>query len=676
MSCLVCENRIPLLRQLAGNRFCSDEHSDRHAALQKSVAIARLSQPSLPPRPKPAPAQFALNEPVMAAQDSGTGARMFRDPLPRFSDVILSRRFLKPRFSIGVRGAKTVASVPGESAPPAPRPSSSGIPEARIGLRLALAATGALDVALRLSTASVGEVLARTSNPRPAVTRSAGRSAPIPKLEWAGPLQAPIGGLKPASMLSPRASEGDSHARTASERYAPIEFRLRLGSEADSHRPEWDWESARPETSLQAPAGLRHLQSAIPVWFDGVAPPPARASLLNGFGFHLENSVAPPESVRATPATAGFAPDEPDTLAAITGFSGPLFVACDFPICPVWLPALFDDVGGMRAGLRRLAFAQPFPPVVGSREFQTADGPGFCGLLACPPTGAPVQDFHDVPMPAPNAAASTEAQAEPLLRPESPWERGLKWWRKAPVLARSMALAVPLMAPTLFYGPKIALQTQSASSGSSWAAAIRARATVNLQEDFQSGFRSWSGKPGWEKTWSIDGSGSAQPGRLALYRETVPLTDYRLEFQAQIQAKALGFALRAADTNNYQAVKIAILKPGPLATIALVRYPVIEGREGPKTQLPISLTLRSDTLYKILVTVQGDHFSVTVNDQFADAWSDGRFKSGGVGFFADKGEVARLRSVHVIDKEDFLGWFCYQVSQWTADRRASGVKHE
>jgi hypothetical protein len=239
-----------------------------------------------------------------------------------------------------------------------------------------------------------------------------------------------------------------------------------------------------------------------------------------------------------------------------------------------------------------------------------------------------------------------------------------------------MALAVPLMAPTLFYGSKIALQTQSTGAGSSWAAAIRARATVNLQEDFHAGFTAWSGKPGWEKTWSIDGSGSAQPGRLALYRETIPLTDYRLEFQAQIQAKALGFVLRAADTNNYQAVKIAIVKPGPLASIALVRYPVIDGREGHKTQLSIPLIARSDTLYRMLVTVEGDHFSVTVNDQFADAWSEARFKSGGIGFFSDKGEVARLRSVHVIDKEDFLGWLCYQVSQWTADRRTIGVKHE
>src|SRR5207245_5887697 len=131
------------------------------------------------------------------------------------------------------------------------------------------------------------------------------------------------------------------------------------------------------------------------------APPSARASLLNGFGFHLENSVAPPESVRATPATAGFAPDEPDTLAAITGFSGPLFVACDFPLCPVWLPALFDDVGGIQAGLRRLALPQPpVPAVVGSQQFLTADGPGFCGMLSCPARGAAFNDFREVSMPA------------------------------------------------------------------------------------------------------------------------------------------------------------------------------------------------------------------------------------------------------------------------------------
>jgi len=241
-------------------------------------------------------------------------------------------------------------------------------------------------------------------------------------------------------------------------------------------------------------------------------------------------------------------------------------------------------------------------------------------------------------------------------------------------VALMAALTVPAL---LVYRPNISLQNKQASAlADSWAAAIEARATVDLRDDFQNGFQAWNGKPGWEKTWAIDGSGSAQPGWLALFNPTLPLTDYRLEFQGQIVSKALGMALRAADTRNYQAVKIGVLKPGPLSTLSLTRYPVIEGREGPKTEVGISLTVRSDTLYKVLVLVQGDHFQVRVNDVLADAWTDDRFKSGGVGFFADKGELALVRTVHVIDKEDFLGRLCYQVSQWIADRRISGEKHE
>jgi hypothetical protein len=78
----------------------------------------------------------------------------------------------------------------------------------------------------------------------------------------------------------------------------------------------------------------------------------------------------------------------------------------------------------------------------------------------------------------------------------------------------------------------------------------------------------------------------------------------------------------------------------------------------------------------VLVTVEGEHFSVSINGQLVDAWSDNRLKSGGVGLFAAKGDGAHVRSVHVVDHEDFLGWLCSQVSQWTADRRTIGVKHE
>ena len=185
----------------------------------------------------------------------------------------------------------------------------------------------------------------------------------------------------------------------------------------------------------------------------------------------------------------------------------------------------------------------------------------------------------------------------------------------------------------------------------------------------------WSGAEKWASTWSFDGAGAARPGRLARLKESIPLTDYRLEFLGQIDAKAMGFVFRAADRNNHQAAKLVIVKPGALPVLAFEHYAVINGREGPKTQTPLVMEARSDTLYKLIVAVEGDHFTVHVNGQYAASWSDGRLKSGGVGFFADKGEAARLLWVHVIDKQDFLGWVCSQVSRLTADR-PPGVKHE
>src|SRR5262249_29590591 len=147
------------------------------------------------------------------------------------------------------------------------------------------------------------------------------------------------------------------------------------------------------------------------------------------------------------------------------------------------------------------------------------------------------------------------------------------------------------------------------------------------------------------------------------------------EFQGQIQTKALGIVLRASDANNYQAVRLATMKPGPLSTLTMTRYVVANGKEGPRTETAIPLTVGPDTLYRVVAVVEGDHFGITVNGVFAGAWTDGRLHSGGVGFFADKGDSARVRSVHVIDKADFLGWLCYQVSRWTADRRLLGERH-
>jgi hypothetical protein len=243
-------------------------------------------------------------------------------------------------------------------------------------------------------------------------------------------------------------------------------------------------------------------------------------------------------------------------------------------------------------------------------------------------------------------------------------------WRATPLYARSIMLVVPLMVPTLFYA---SLQTAAPPSGTfaSIREAIRARATILIEDEFRTGFGAWSGAPGWDLTWTRDQAGAAMPGALAILERSRPLGDYRVEFAAQMEKRGLAFALRAADTQNYHAVQFLIVKPGPLPVVHIVRYPVVNGRAGSRTELPMPLALRPDTLYQVTAHVRGDQFIVSVNGQVVDTWTDPLRPTGGIGFFSEKGMAFRLRWVRVVDKDDFLGWLCSQFSPKTVDSISS-----
>jgi hypothetical protein len=142
------------------------------------------------------------------------------------------------------------------------------------------------------------------------------------------------------------------------------------------------------------------------------------------------------------------------------------------------------------------------------------------------------------------------------------------------------------------------------------------------------------------------------------------MTDYQLEFSGQIEKKSLGWAYRAIDPNNFYATKITITKPGPLPTADLVRYVTVGGKQADRVNLPLPMVIRNDTLYRVLVTVQGNNFSTAVNGQMVDAWTDSRLPAGGIGFFSEKGEVASLRWVTVSHRDNFLGRMLSYIGFW------------
>jgi hypothetical protein len=362
-------------------------------------------------------------------------------------------------------------------------------------------------------------------------------------------------------------------------------------------------------------------------------------------------------------SAAGFAEVSPWPLL---GVFRALYNTADFSLCPAGLdvltlsrPLAVLSHGKYAVGAMGIPATFHDAPVL-------SEGPGFSGILVLPVVGAPEWEFGEKP------ATVRSDKAGELSSSKKQSLDVVRLWLSVPVFVRGLALAIPLIAPAVYYAPAMI----TPASQEQMAAAIQARAAIDLREDFQTGLGAWTGPKGWESTWSIDSPGAAQAGRMALYRPMTPLTDYRLELQGDIQVKALSFVFRAADMNNYQAVKIVIRKPGPLPSVYLVRYAVIDGRPGPKTETLLPMYLRTDSLYDVIVGIQGDNFTVSINGQLVETWSDPRLKAGGVGLFAEKGEVSRVRSIHVTENVDFLGWLCSQVSHWNADRPRIGVKHE
>ena len=138
----------------------------------------------------------------------------------------------------------------------------------------------------------------------------------------------------------------------------------------------------------------------------------------------------------------------------------------------------------------------------------------------------------------------------------------------------------------------------------------------------------------------------------------MPLNDYRLEFTAQIERKAVAWVFRAADRNNYYATKLVESKRGVAPVFSIVRYAVIDGKERFKAELPLPVTPSAKTLLHVRQEIRGAQFTTYLDGGIVDTWSDSSLARGGVGFFADPGESAYIRWVEVAQNDDNMGRLC------------------
>jgi len=285
----------------------------------------------------------------------------------------------------------------------------------------------------------------------------------------------------------------------------------------------------------------------------------------------------------------------------------------------------------------------------------------------------------DVTKPEPPSAVLGFSGMGMALPKEAPaakipvWAHAAGFWKHAPRDLKLLMFAIPALLALAFHPalPKVAIAASPTTGDlkrslstvvSGQLANVRQvvydRAAIALDEDFRSGLDDWASRGDATTQWSFDATGFVKPGPLALYRPSMGLTDYELQFLGMIDQKALSWVVRAADFKNYYVVKLVVLKPGPQTTVGLTRYAVIDGTPLDRADTVVPIDARPDTLYRVLLDVRDDSFVLSIQGQMVDYWSEPRLRHGGIGFFTARDEASRVRWVQVTHQYDMLGRLC------------------
>ena len=202
------------------------------------------------------------------------------------------------------------------------------------------------------------------------------------------------------------------------------------------------------------------------------------------------------------------------------------------------------------------------------------------------------------------------------------------------------------------------------------------RATLSLAENFHDGMTAWGVESkSWAPGWARSPDGYVRPGQLALFQPTLGYADYRMDFFGQIESNGMSWVVRGKDTQNYYAMKVRLLRAGLRPVLSMAHYPVIRGRQGHVVQLPLSVMIHNGMPYHVSVEVSGSHYTASIEGEEVDSWSDDTLLAGGVGFFADPGERARIYWLKVSRNDDWFGRLCGQIAATGQVRDTARLQH-
>jgi hypothetical protein len=677
MDCLHCGKKISALRKLHDEEFCSVLHrkaylkkqneadldfllqnrtrrkkkADVPEAVAEPESIAASQPPAAAPIPEPAGFMQPLVTPLHVQYPSRTNARPIDSPIDLFLPAPIGT--LTPLLSLSHftdwawRGSSQQAH--GRRAParavefagnpmefpiaatrplwqePAP-PKSTERPRAPL-VRFRPVWVRAEDQPARIQTARpfVPETALVAVNTAPA--GHAVRAAESRRTSVAAARMPALAQDRPAKLWQAPSKELRKPLAPGILPRAPV---LPLSRHSASPVPRMRTPAA---AAPSAPGGAWQIPvRALDISRTHVAPDPPELALCRG----IAAEVAPASSVPVFGSASVARPKTPSNR-------GQLLPSCSLPLSGAALRAAPQAIPlALKAAapsVKRVAGAM-MPPA----NQQVGLGPRMWLSPVRPP-------FELLPVETVRRSVETGLSTHPLAKLAA-------FWRATPLRTRQLGACVLVFAAGWMAAGPIQRSSSFKEGQIEFLQRLRARAAVDLQDDFRSGLSQWTGPAGWANTWTYDATGFARPGRMALLAASMPLRDYRVEFLAEIDKKAVAWVFRAADARNYYACKLVEAKRGTGAGYSLVRYVVVAGREHSRMQLPLPVTATTRTMVRVRQEIRGDEFTTYLDGQVIDTWSDSSLARGGFGFFSDPGEAAFIRWANVAYQDDALGRVC------------------
>jgi hypothetical protein len=273
---------------------------------------------------------------------------------------------------------------------------------------------------------------------------------------------------------------------------------------------------------------------------------------------------------------------------------------------------------------------------------------------SAPPTAQPSQAPPKA-QPAAATGASPTAKSEPFQK--APAKTGPAEKAKAAAAASGPAAPDDQTVPnfgavvnTSMFGSLkvkigIAALVAVVSIGGYFMVSGKAKPSASPAKTSDVGMSIMVGEGGWVENWAGDPIGQHGGREITIYRPSLKLSDYRIEFQGQIDTKSIGWIFRAADPDNYYAMKLQLVSQELPLTVALYKYMVLKGRQVQVGRVPIDVPVKNDTVFSIRMDVRGPKFNTYVQGQPVDVWTDDQLRSGGVGFLNERSERSKIKSV-------------------------------